>query len=1429
MSSDDYPDKLAPSGIGEAAKYNFSPWFIKLRFQNQDPIKGRFWKRATKPLSPIQARIGNEFEASVYDKLESRVRENIDEWYDWGDDKNKEQLIEKIEEVENSSYDKPIMMTQVRLSGEIGEFNIIGDADLVLLFSTNDGVQINVIDIKSSWDEKPSQQLQTATYTRLIRQILTDYDIEYEIKGGILYRETEIDDVVDTDKVPSFNTRSREGDVSRVLSQDGPFARAFDSDYDEIPLVVDKKSPFAEVTAVRAIEEGDLGILGLTQGEKERLNQKGIDNIEDLASLYKRIDDPRPYNFDEPDINDDMTDVVNSLKEDSGLSSRVALLSYKAQSILGEFNPDHEYAHEKPWMPWIPGTGSGNLPEDDPPYQADLPIRRNSMIRTYIDVQHDHVRDEVVTVSGVVTSGLYDGEPLEFSVTADKIVRDPNTWRSRNEMELLEEFISEMYDTIDFLADFAGHGANTPLHFYFYDNMDLDNLYESVIRHEEDSQIIESFRGLLDSREGIDQPMVSVVHDDIKSRMALKDMDTSLPALVERTYPEDDNNKIENDDWMYRDENGNEVDLKVAYEDGIFDTDIPIKYGEGSYSVLNENDNNRDYDSFYKIVPMEGSQIPVEYLWASEDIDILDPTWSDKSRQKRMIESFQWVDKDKKNVRMDSDMFSSLSRTFAKCLLHVERSIKYRNTDIKKSKISIPRMREKKSDTGDLSQACFEYLDLESYQTEKDAYDVYSEPLKKRVVEGESMPMIVTGVEEDKGYMFKVSGKLLLEEIGVSNPREIAGSSKLAGSDSTTGGSRCVATPLVSTSNGYDVAVDNPKSIATSTKVSIEDYDPDNQTIVIKGYRASRRSENRYTKSRIPWTLDGSENGKQYMGPGQSFVLDPSPDNTMAEKSIKALNNTSNNKVYRDIKQFREGSSAMDDSIFDRENCSDYIDYVEPALEFRPNRKQRKYIKNTATYSLLQGPPGTGKTSGAISHAALSRAYDMEIQEKHLTGLVTGLSNKSIDEVMERISEIKYMMDKQFGDHPLENLRMVRLAYGKPDDPVKGVEYLSYQNDTHLEKLRGMLFGDGGTRQTTLSSTTGSNEHVIIFATPGRIDGLMDNIDEERRADEVYEDSDSFFDLITIDEASMMPMYQLFMVSGFISDDGQVLVGGDHRQLPPVQTYEWSEEKKKSIQTHVPHLSVLDYFRYIRGEDVMGTFDLTPESPNIDIPMIRLEKTYRCHKVVTDFLRESVYKKDRIPYYSEQDDLISLNNPRNKNIEDILNPEYPMTLIIHDERSSQQFNLTEEDLISTLLDEIPSEYSSGIVTPHNAQKGKLRVSCPDSTVDTVERFQGGEKDIMFVSTTVSDPDHLSKEEDFILSENRLNVALSRMKKKLVVVASRSIFEMVPSEVETYDEAVIWKSLYEVAENNGDLSYSGEIANMGGESSYNIDVYNIDKI
>ena len=104
--------------------------------------------------------------------------------------------------------------------------------------------------------------------------------------------------------------------------------------------------------------------------------------------------------------------------------------------------------------------------------------------------------------------------------------------------------------------------------------------------------------------------------------------------------------------------------------------------------------------------------------------------------------------------------------------------------------------------------------------------------------------------------------------------------------------------------------------------------------------------------------------------------------------------------------------------------------------------------------------------------------------------------------------------------------------------------------------------------------------------------------------------------------------------------------------------------------------------------------------------------------------------------------------------------------------------------------------SFGVVTPHNAQRGALETALPEAvTANTVEKYQGGERDIIAVSGTVSDPEFARREEEFILNPRRLLVAISRSRLLTIVVCSTALFEVVPGESERLEDGPVWARLF----------------------------------
>jgi superfamily I DNA and/or RNA helicase len=77
----------------------------------------------------------------------------------------------------------------------------------------------------------------------------------------------------------------------------------------------------------------------------------------------------------------------------------------------------------------------------------------------------------------------------------------------------------------------------------------------------------------------------------------------------------------------------------------------------------------------------------------------------------------------------------------------------------------------------------------------------------------------------------------------------------------------------------------------------------------------------------------------------------------------------------------------------------------------------------------------------------------------------------------------------------------------------------------------------------------------------------------------------------------------------------------------------------------------------------------------------------------------------------------------------------------------------------------------GVVSPFRAQVVLLRKRLQDTgvAVDTIERFQGGERDIMILSLVRS---HGGA---FVFDDRRFNVAITRARRKLIFVANPALF------------------------------------------------------
>jgi len=143
----------------------------------------------------------------------------------------------------------------------------------------------------------------------------------------------------------------------------------------------------------------------------------------------------------------------------------------------------------------------------------------------------------------------------------------------------------------------------------------------------------------------------------------------------------------------------------------------------------------------------------------------------------------------------------------------------------------------------------------------------------------------------------------------------------------------------------------------------------------------------------------------------------------------------------------------------------------------------------------------------------------------------------------------------------------------------------------------------------------------------------------------------------------------------------------------------------------------------------------------------------------------------------------------------VLDPRQPVVWLRIDHRQPGQRSTEEANAVADVVEDLLRQHGIparevAVIAPFRAQVRLIRHTLqqrnlPDEhqlVVDTVERIQGQEREAIVLSLTVGDPEGLAGRQQFFLSTNRLNVALSRARTKAVIVGSGHLLDHLPKSV-----------------------------------------------
>lgn len=1460
---------ITPARIGEYIGFEQCPRYFKHTVQEINSSlhhDGGEFQESFQPLNILLTKAGEEFEERVRDEILSSEEALVDlsrdaEHFAPDDDAIIEVLKSACESPATST--EPTILYQASFVDRIGGWQVAGDADLILIWPTDDGAKARVIDVKSAQEEKSYHQIQAATYVDLLRRLVESSgrleSDRIECSGGIITREAAYKPP-SPGVVPSFDVDPRITDVRRLLAPDGDLASLAEERFENVPYQLNDKCAncaYNESCLTDAYEDGHLRLLGLSPAQQATLREEhGIETVDDLANLARP---PAPEDWYPTEYSGVSweKETYRQLKSTPGIGEQLPTLLYRAKAMADYLDPEGGDIIGRP-VPWIPGTGRCPLPEDEPPEGTNISHDwlHGSMVRVYLNVQVDHLRDRLLQLSARVSATASEAESQRISVVSDG-APDATKKAHSAERNLLETFITRLYKAIRKVGgeiEFSGvEQTDPPLHFYLYTGMERTALDDAFDRHT--TPIVNSFQSVIEGPPGHDRPMVSRLRPTVTTHTAVPTPSPGLLPAYDHLFPVTDDvyrKSKSSEEWSYTPAGANEDDpihLRSVFSYRLFDYRVAGEARSSSGVAINPRE--RDFIDGIPTRIRYGAEIPLGYLWSA--VGRIDDAWVEEVKSRydapeRELDRFRYHDVNTKTREIDTEDILALGRHFCDVLEHVERSLNSRDAVLNKEPYSMDRLSTDAYSAPSLATACRRYLWIEHTAQRKEEYDHYRKLPTQRMLSGKSIPVTINSVEEKNSRTLHVEGVIRFDQPFRKNEEEIRQACRQKGSDGSSSGSWMVANPYDFGRLGTETI--QPYEIESGVQVTLDTLDLDSRSISFDAHNFYGVSDE-FGRSHDKWTTeeryDTSDSSSIYLESGEQVILDPQTDDITAGRAKTALEHADTNELHRVLERIRFGDQVSPKaSRTFQSGIDEFVNWLSDSFgpDSLPSDEQRAFITEAESQIVgLQGPPGTGKTAGAFAPGLCARMYAAAADDANFAGLVTAPSNTAIDELLEDVAETLAAASGGAGGTSsqisanLENAHLVRIADDAPEDAPDNVTYIDYNDsddDHQLEQLRTWITAGGSSAsetgsggQATLGSFGASTEdggdtddpvQTLVFATPARawrlVSKLCPGSEDEDTADQEY------WDVLAADEASMLTLPNFLLAGSALAPGGQVLVGGDHRQLPPVQKHDWSEEARRDIRATVPYLSALDYVRLLRGEDDVleqerqdewiHEHNATPDSTGI--PFYRLSRTYRFGTVTADLARQTVYRADGIDYQSgrESAPCAVVDGDLPAPVSAVLSDAAVTLVTYNSDDDYQQWNPIEASLASRLVEARNKNSSAGVVTPHNAQRSRVTALLESTysdgedaagvTVETVNRFQGGEQDLMVVSATVSDSQYISKESDFLLSENRVNVSLTRHREKLVIIAPESLLGYIPADPALYDETLIWK---EIARGSGE--------------------------
>lgn len=447
---------------------------------------------------------------------------------------------------------------------------------------------------------------------------------------------------------------------------------------------------------------------------------------------------------------------------------------------------------------------------------------------------------------------------------------------------------------------------------------------------------------------------------------------------------------------------------------------------------------------------------------------------------------------------------------------------------------------------------------------------------------------------------------------------------------------------------------------------------------------------------------------------------------------------------------------------------------VDQHVEYRTdiNDSQRQAIKTACRASLISiihGPPGTGKTTTLVALAETILKNEKQI-------LVCAPSNNAVDLLAERLAN-KGISVLRVGnisrmDEEMLSLTLEQKMHAHPDwQQIKKVRILAQEADRNAHVFK-RNFGEEERSERKLFRQEAKELRLWAAQLEDRL------TDEILQATQVIATTligvshkvlhGIKFKTVLIDEASQALEAECW--NAILKAD-KVILAGDPMQLPPTVKSEEAKQLGMSVtlldrmREVLEHVSLLT-IQYRMNDKILGF-------PNQQFYDNQLQSAI---SVAQHFLPEDSYP-------------LSFIDTAGCGFEEVLHPENRSL------SNPGECQILFEHLIKNIA--MYSGVSIGIISPYAEQvrwikqqmAAQKQLAFLDIEVNTIDGFQGQEKEVIYMSLVRCND---KAEIGFLKDQRRLNVAMTRAQKKLVMIGDSA----------TITSHAVFSDLIQYVEQNG---------------------------